>query len=51
MNSGIQLAYQMAQRSYQAGHENRVIVVSDGDANVGPSSHQEILQSIQGYAK
>jgi Ca-activated chloride channel family protein len=51
MNSGIQLAYGMAQSSYVAGEENRVIVLSDGDANVGPSSHQDILKSIKGYAK
>ena len=51
MNSGIQLAYQMAQESYVQGHENRVIVLSDGDANVGPSTHAEILRSIKGYAQ
>lgn len=51
MNSGIQLAYRMAQSSAKVGHENRVIVLSDGDANVGPASHQAILESIKGYAK
>jgi Ca-activated chloride channel family protein len=29
------------------GHVNRVIVLSDGDANVGPTSHDEILQTIK----
>jgi Ca-activated chloride channel family protein len=51
MNSGIQLAYRMAQSSAKPGHENRVVVLSDGDANVGPASHQAILESIKGYAK
>jgi len=51
MNSGIQLAYNMAQQGFVKGEENRVIVLSDGDANVGPSSHQEILKSIQSHAK
>jgi Ca-activated chloride channel family protein len=51
MSSGIQLAYSMAQASAKAGHENRVIVLSDGDANVGPASHQTILESIKGYAQ
>ena len=50
MNSGIQLAYRMAQSGFVSGEENRVIVLSDGDANVGPSSHQAILESIKGYA-
>lgn len=51
MSSGIQLAYGMAQASAKPGHENRVIVLSDGDANVGPASHQAILESIKGYAQ
>jgi Ca-activated chloride channel family protein len=28
---------------------NRVIVLSDGDANIGPSSHSEILDRIAKY--
>ena len=51
MNSGIELAYRMAQSGFVSGHENRVIVLSDGDANVGPSSHQAILTTIQEYAQ
>ena len=50
MNSGIDLAYSMAQRSYVDGAENRVVVLSDGDANVGPSSHSAILDTISDYA-
>ncbi|MEE2750604.1 MAG: von Willebrand factor type A domain-containing protein [Myxococcota bacterium] len=51
MNSGIGLAYQMARESFVPGAENRVIVLSDGDANVGPSSHTEILSTIRQYAE
>ncbi len=51
MSSGIDMAYQMAQKAYVPGAENRVVVLSDGDANIGPSSHQQILTQIQGYAK
>ena len=50
MSSGIDLAYQMADRSFVAGHENRVIVLSDGDANVGKTSHEQILKQIRRYA-
>jgi Ca-activated chloride channel family protein len=49
MSSGIDLAYALAERTLVKGHVNRVIVLSDGDANVGPSSHQEILERIRGY--
>jgi Ca-activated chloride channel family protein len=50
MDSGIQLAYGMASEAYVEGAENRVVVLSDGDANVGPSSHSQILQTIRAYA-
>ncbi|MBT3223781.1 MAG: DUF3520 domain-containing protein, partial [Proteobacteria bacterium] len=50
MNSGMELAYRMASDEYVSGHENRVIVLSDGDANIGRSSHEEILSSISTYA-
>ncbi len=50
MGSGITLAYDMAQAAYVEGAENRVVVLSDGDANVGPSSHTAILETISGYA-
>jgi Ca-activated chloride channel family protein len=49
MASGIELAYKLAERTLVKGHVNRVVVLSDGDANVGPSSHQEILNMIGQY--
>jgi len=49
MSSGIQLAYQLAERTQVKGHVNRVIVLSDGDANVGPTSSDEILAMIGRY--
>ena len=48
MSSGIDLAYNLAARTLVPGHVNRVMVLSDGDANVGPTSHQEILKTIKG---
>ncbi|MFH1463388.1 MAG: von Willebrand factor type A domain-containing protein [Pseudomonadota bacterium] len=50
MDSGIDLAYQMASEAFVAGAENRVVVLSDGDANVGPASHTAILETIHAYA-
>jgi Ca-activated chloride channel family protein len=49
MASGIELAYKEAMASYKKGHVNRVIVLSDGDANVGNTSHNDILRQIKSY--
>ncbi|MEL6344320.1 MAG: VWA domain-containing protein [Myxococcota bacterium] len=51
MDSGIQLAYDMASDAFVDGAENRVIILSDGDANVGSTSHTELLRTISQYAK
>ncbi|MCB9796392.1 MAG: von Willebrand factor type A domain-containing protein [Alphaproteobacteria bacterium] len=50
MDSGMQLAYDMALEGFIDGGENRVIVLSDGDANIGRTSHEQILEGIRGYA-
>jgi Ca-activated chloride channel family protein len=50
MSSGIDLAYRMAKAAFVPNSENRVIVLSDGDANVGPASHEQILRQIREYA-
>jgi Ca-activated chloride channel family protein len=49
MASGIELAYKLAEATQVKGHVNRVIVLSDGDANVGRTSHTEILAMIGRY--
>jgi Ca-activated chloride channel family protein len=51
MASGIQLAYQQAMKTLDGDSVSRVLILSDGDANVGPTSHEEILQLIRGYVK
>jgi Ca-activated chloride channel family protein len=51
MASGIDLAYQQAVKTIKPGHISRVIVLSDGDANVGPHTHEDILKIISGRAK
>src|SRR5436305_1587722 len=48
MASGIDTAYEIAASSLKPGTVSRVIVCTDGDANVGPHSHEEILKIIEG---
>jgi len=51
MGSGIQLAYDLAAKQLSPGSETRVIVLSDGDANVGNTTHEDILKTIHGHVK
>ena len=50
MSSGLDLAYEMAWDSFEPGAENRVIVLSDGDANVGRTGWADMISQIQSYA-
>lgn len=49
MSSGMELAYRNAGKHLADDTTSRVIVLSDGDANIGNTSHQEILKSVKGY--
>jgi Ca-activated chloride channel homolog len=49
--SGIELAYRTAARHFQAGGVNRVILATDGDFNVGPSSESELVRIIEDKRK
>ncbi|WP_241758209.1 vWA domain-containing protein [Myxococcus landrumensis] len=51
MGSGIALAYEEAMKTLDGASTSRVIILSDGDANVGKTSHEEILKAIQGFVK
>ena len=51
MGSGIELAYRTAARTVKPGAISRVIVLSDGDANVGNTTHEQILATIAGHVK
>ncbi|MFB0515339.1 MAG: von Willebrand factor type A domain-containing protein [Candidatus Neomarinimicrobiota bacterium] len=51
MASGIQNAYDVNTSGFIEGGVNRIIVCSDGDANVGPTSHEEILELISLYVE
>jgi Ca-activated chloride channel homolog len=44
---GIELAYKMAQQSFLAKGNNRVILATDGDFNVGVSSDAELVRLIE----
>jgi len=45
--AGIQLAYKVAEQHFVQGGNNRVILCTDGDFNVGPSSDADLLDMIE----
>ena len=45
--SGIRLAYELARQQFVRGGVNRVILATDGDFNVGITSHDELLRLIE----
>ncbi|MBT3227986.1 MAG: DUF3520 domain-containing protein [Candidatus Marinimicrobia bacterium] len=49
MASGLQNAYDVNSTGFLDGGVNRIIVCSDGDANVGATSHEDILELIEEY--
>lgn len=44
---GIRIGYEMAEKAYRQGYINRVILCSDGVANVGQTGADEILKLIK----
>jgi len=48
---GIQLAYKIAAANFIKGGVNRVILVTDGDFNVGVTSQGDLIQLIEEEAK
>ena len=45
--AGLRLAYDVAQRHHMEGGNNRVILATDGDFNVGPSSDAQMIRLIE----
>ncbi len=45
---GIQLAYKIAQENFIPGGNNRVIIGTDGDFNVGVTNTDELIRMIEG---
>lgn len=48
---GLRLGYQMAMQAFRPGGINRVILCSDGVANVGATSPDAILELVYGYTE
>ncbi|MFC8683917.1 von Willebrand factor type A domain-containing protein [Brevibacillus porteri] len=48
---GLMLGYEMAAKSFKPSDINRVILCSDGVANVGETGAEGILRSIEDYAR
>ncbi len=44
---GIQLAYKTASENYIQNGNNRIILATDGDFNVGPSSDDELVRMVE----
>ncbi len=47
--AGLKLGYRYAQQAFREGANNRVILCSDGVANVGRTQADAILKQVQGY--
>jgi Ca-activated chloride channel family protein len=45
--AGIELAYNMAEQAFIKGGVNRVILATDGDFNVGITSHERLIELIK----
>ncbi len=48
---GLRLGYEMAGRMFEKGKINRIILCSDGVANVGRTGPDDILKQIKSYAE
>jgi Ca-activated chloride channel family protein len=49
--AGLELGYQLAMQYYRPGTNNRVILCSDGVANVGETGPDAILAKVRGYVE
>ncbi|RPI22499.1 MAG: DUF3520 domain-containing protein, partial [Chloroflexota bacterium] len=47
--AGLRLGYSIAMQAYQPGANNRIILCSDGVANVGQTGPDAILAEVRGY--
>jgi Ca-activated chloride channel homolog len=47
--AGLKLAYQVAEENFIKGGNNRIILATDGDFNIGPSSNAEMERMIETY--
>lgn len=50
-DQGLELGYQVAVNAFQAGDSNRIIIMSDGVANLGELDPDAILNQVEAYRK
>ncbi len=50
MGTGLELAYDLASKSHDEGAVSRVVVMSDGDTNIGAMGQDALLAQIAEYA-
>jgi Ca-activated chloride channel homolog len=48
-SAGLKLAYEVAEEHFLSDGNNRIILATDGDFNVGPSSNAEMERMIESY--
>lgn len=51
LEDGMRRAYEQAAGAFVAGGENRVILISDGVANLGADNAQDILREVEAFRK
>ncbi|MEI6150490.1 MAG: von Willebrand factor type A domain-containing protein, partial [bacterium] len=51
LEGGIWLGYEIAARRFRSGAANRVMIFSDGVANLGAATSDEILKQVETYRK
>lgn len=49
--AGLETAYELATENFVEGGNNRVILATDGDFNVGPSTPEQVTDLIEEHAK
>jgi Ca-activated chloride channel homolog len=48
-SAGLKLAYEVAEENFMKNGNNRIILATDGDFNIGPSSNAEMERMIETY--
>lgn len=51
LHEGLVLAYSLARRAFRPGEINRVILLSDGVANIGPNDAETLTQTVSAARK
>ena len=49
--AGLRTAYELAEKNFVEGGNNRVVLATDGDFNVGPSTPEQLTELIEEHAR